>query len=136
MKITLEVCLLVLAMVPVTVSAQEPTKPALRHGVSVMMPVSSQAVEMQSADDLNATLVAVSADGKLFVGAQPAQLNDLGKLDAKTVYVKADARVPYQSVLTVLDALRGHSLVLLAVPSSKSIGTGIPYGVNVSLGSR
>jgi hypothetical protein len=36
------------------------------------------------------------------------------------VYVKADSRVPFQTVLTVLDALRGKSVVLLAASPAKA----------------
>jgi hypothetical protein len=71
-------------------------------------------------------------------GIRPVQLSDLGKLKAETVYVKADARVPYQQILTVLDELRGHSVVLLTSSPSNAERSGIapPYGVKVMLGRQ
>ena len=135
MKFTV-LSLIALTMACVAVAQQDPTKPVLRPGISVQMPVSNQAIEMREADDEDATGVAVTADGKLFVGARPAQLSDLGRLNAQTVYMKADARVPYQQILTVLDALHGHSVVLLTSSPSSAENSGItwPYGVKVMLG--
>ena len=135
MKLSVRMCLLVLTMSYVALARQDPTKPVLRPGVSVEMPVSNQAVQMQEADNENAIVVAVTADGSLFEGNRPVQLNELGKLYAETVYVKADARVPYQKILTVLDALRGRSVVLLtSSPSNSEHGIAPPYGVKVALG--
>jgi hypothetical protein len=136
MKLTAGVIFLALTMACVAVAQQDPTKPVLREGKSVQMPVSSQATAMRDADGENTTVVAVTAEGNLFVGIRPAQLSDLGKLKAETVYVKADARVPYQQVLMVLDELRGHSLVLLTSSPSNAERSGIvpPYGVKVMLG--
>src|SRR5689334_25044509 len=96
-------CLLALVVAYAVVAQQDPTKPVLRKGVSVQMPVSSQATEMVDADAESATVVTVTAKGSLYVGIRPAQLDSLGQLNAQTVYVKADARVPYQRILTVLD---------------------------------
>ena len=80
------------------------------------MPVADHAVEMRAADAPQATVVAITADGKLFAGAEPTEPSALRNLSAGTVYVKADSRAPFQKVLTVLDALRGKSVVLLAAP--------------------
>lgn len=136
MKLSVRMCLLVLTMSYVALAQQDPTKPVLRPGVSVEMPVSNQAVEMREADNEDATVVAVTADGSLFEGNRPVELSELGKVYADTVYVKADARVPYQKILAVLDALRGRSVVLLTSSPSNSANTGIapPYGVKVALG--
>ena len=82
-------------------------KPLLRQGISVEMPVAGHALEMRAADGQNATVVAISADGKVFVGVEPTEATALGRLTERTVYVKADSRIPYQKVLAVLDALRG-----------------------------
>jgi biopolymer transport protein ExbD len=131
MKSAIGVCLLVLAMASVAMAQEDHTKPVLRHGVNVEMPVSDQAVEMRAADAENATVVSLTADGRLFVGVRPVELSDLGRLNAETVYVKADARAPYQKVLAVLDTLHGHSVVLLTAPPPNAKRTSImpPYGV-------
>jgi len=56
------------------------------------MPVASHALEMRAADGQNATVVAISADGKVFVGVEPTEATALGRLTERTVYVKADSR--------------------------------------------
>jgi biopolymer transport protein ExbD len=138
MKSTLGMCLFTLLIACAASAQQDPTKPTLREGISVQMPVSSQATQMREADDENATVIAVTADGNSFVGVQPAQLSTLSQLNAATVYVKADARVPYQKLLAVLDALRGHSVVLLTSSPSSNQTSQItwPYGVKVTLGGQ
>ena len=117
------------------VGAQESTQPALRKGVSVQMPVADHAVEMRAADTPEATVVAITADGKVYAGVEPTEPGALSKLSAGTVYVKADSRVPFQKVLTVLDALRGKSVVLLAAPPKNMDRTKIvpPYGMEVTV---
>ena len=114
--------------------AQESAQPALKKGVSVQVPVADHAVEMRAADAQDATVVAITADGRLFAGTEPTEPSALSNLSAETVYVKADSRVPYQKVLTVLDALRGKSVVLLAAPPSNNVERAKfvpPYGMKV-----
>ena len=108
-------------------------KPVLRQGISVEMPVASHALEMRAADGQNATVVAISADGKVFVGVEPTEATALGRLTERTVYVKADSRVPYQKVLAVLDSLRGKSVVLLSEPPDNAARRGYtpPYGTKL-----
>jgi len=50
--------------------------------------------------------------------ALPERIEDwsLSSLKQGVVYVKGDARVPYQKILTVLDALEGRSVLLLTAP--------------------
>ena len=78
------------------------------------------------------------AIGKLFVGMRPVELNALSSLNDKIVYVKADARVTYQRVLAVLDALRGRQVVLLTAPTSNTPKDTImpPYGLNLKVGAQ
>ena len=80
--------------------------PVLRQGVSVQMAVAGHAVEMRAADQPDATVVAITAEGKVFVGIQRTEPAALGSLRDSTVYVKVDSRTPYQDVLAVLDGLR------------------------------
>ncbi len=138
MKSRMGIALLATLIACAVVAQQDPTKPMLRKGISVQMPVFRQATEMRAADQEDATVVSVSAEGNIFVGIQPAELSSLSGLNAPTVYVKADARVPYQKVLTVLDALRGHSVVLLTSSPSSTPSSQItwPYGVKVTLGGE
>jgi biopolymer transport protein ExbD len=99
------------------------------------MAVADHAVEMRAADAPQAIVVAITADGKLYAGAEATEPGALSKLSAATVYVKADSRVPFQKVLTVLDALRGKSVVLLSAPPKNVQGTKIvpPYGMEVTV---
>ena len=134
MKSLIEVCVVGSILIGAA-GAQESTKPVLQRGVSVQMPVAEHAVEMRAADSQQATVVAITADGKLFTGTDPTQPSALSKLSAGTVYVKADSRVPFQTVLTVLDALRGKSVVLLAAPPKNTERMKIvpPYGMEVTV---
>ena len=134
MKSLIEVCV-VGSILIFAAGAQESAQPALRKGVSVQMPVADHAVEMRAADAQDATVVAITADGKLFVGTEPTEPSALSNLSAGTVYVKADSRVPFQKVLSVLDALRGKSVVLLAAPPENVERTKNvpPYGMKVTV---
>jgi biopolymer transport protein ExbD len=115
--------------------AQDPAKPMLRKGVSVQMPTADHAVEMRAADEENATVVAITAEGKLYLGIQPTEPGALSSLPASTVYVKADSRAPFQKVIAVLDALRGKSVVLLAAPPKSPAKGNItpPYGIQLTV---
>ena len=134
MKAVIEVCV-VGAILICTAGAQAPVKPALRKGVSVQMPVADHAVEMRAADEQNATVVAITADGRLFAGITPTAPSALSSLVSKTVYVKADSRVPFQKVLAVLDALRGKSVVLLAAPPTNAARGEVapPFGIKLTV---
>jgi biopolymer transport protein TolR len=139
MKSVMEACLLGLFLISAT-SAQ---KPVLKKGIAVEMPVAGHAVEMRAADEQNATVVAITADGRVFVGSEPTGPEGLSRLSQGTVYLKADVRVPYQRLLTVLDALRGKSVVLLSAPPENAPrrayswsgprGYAPPYGTTVTV---
>jgi hypothetical protein len=137
MKFVLGVCLIAIGMIGV-VGAQGPTKPVLKQGISVEMPVASKAVAMPAADEENASVITVTAEGKLFLGLQPATLDGLARVSSSTVYLKADARASYQQVLTVLDALHSHSVVLLTAPTVRTEPGTIapPFGVSVAVGDK
>jgi hypothetical protein len=133
MRSVMEVCL-VGAILLCGAGAQDSQRP-LTKGVSVQMPVAGHAVEMRAADEPNAKVVAITAEGKVYVGieaTEPAALSNLS--EGTIIYVKADSRVPYQKVLTVLDALRGRSVVLLtATPENAPRQQGYlpPYGMTL-----
>ncbi|HVP63656.1 MAG TPA: biopolymer transporter ExbD [candidate division Zixibacteria bacterium] len=135
MKSIVTVCLVALALTCVTV-AQNSKETAIRHGVHVEMAVASHAVATPAADEKDATVVAVAADGKVFIDAKAVEVAALSNTGTGTVYVKADARVPYQKILDVLDALHGRAVVLLTAPTVKVEKQGIvpPYGMKVTVG--
>jgi biopolymer transport protein ExbD/biopolymer transport protein TolR len=86
----------------------------LSKGVSVDMVKTKNPVAMQEADKTDAVLIAVTRDGKSFLGTTqmapdqlPQKVKDLltNRLD-KTVFVRADSRARYEKVVDVVDNLR------------------------------
>jgi biopolymer transport protein ExbD len=116
-------------------AAAQDAQKVLTKGVSVQMAVASHAVEMRAADEPNANVVAITAQGKVYDGVNATEPGALSNLSGGTVYVKADARAPYQTVLAVLDALRGKSVVLLTAPPENAAKQGMvaPYGMKLTV---
>lgn len=88
--------------------------PMLSKGISVEMARTNNPSAMQNADKEDAVLVAISRDGRTYLGtdqltpeALPGKVKDLltNRLD-KTVYLRADARARYERVVEVVDNLR------------------------------
>lgn len=119
--------------------------PALRKGVSVEMPVTTNAVAMPDADLADSLVVAVTFRNKVFLGVTtvtPAELSEKVKAEhrerpGKRVYVKGDARAPYSTVADVLDALRkaGVNAPILLTAQHDSTDTSYvpPKGLEVLL---
>ena len=113
MQYSLEVCLIALSLAATTVVAQDPTIP-MQRGITVQLPATSNAVAVPSADKEDALVVAVTRDGRVYLGTDlisPADLADKVKSEVATradkrLYVKADARTPYANVVAVVDAVR------------------------------
>jgi biopolymer transport protein ExbD/biopolymer transport protein TolR len=106
---------LVMTVVPWAVFAQQAggTVPPQR-GVSVQMPVTSNAVAVPNADTQDALVVALTADGTAYLRADrlttPALADRVRSIlstrNDKTLYIKADARVPYARVVEIIDAVQ------------------------------
>jgi biopolymer transport protein ExbD/biopolymer transport protein TolR len=88
--------------------------PMLSKGVSVDMAKTNNPIAMQAADKEDAVVVAVTRDGKVYLGSSqvkveevPGKVKDIlaNKLD-KTCYLKSDARARYEKVVEVVDNLR------------------------------
>ena len=88
--------------------------PMLSKGVSVDMHRAKNPIPMQAADKSDAVVVAVTRDGKTYLGTNQIQAADLApkvkdllfnRLD-KTVFVKSDQRARYEKVVEVVDNLR------------------------------
>lgn len=109
----LEACLVsaTMAVLPGALIAQSGVP--LRKGVTVQQPVTNNAVAVPSADEQTALVAALTADGTVYLGADrvtvPALVdkvkNALSTRTEKTLYIKADARVPYARVVEVIDAV-------------------------------
>ncbi len=96
------------------VFAQPGASVPLQRGVSVQLAVTSNAVAVPNADQPDALVVALTADGRLYLRANPIPTPDmadrvrsvLSTRKDKTLYIKADARVPYARLVEVIDAVQ------------------------------
>jgi len=88
--------------------------PMLSKGISVDMVRTRNPITMQGADKDDAIVVAVTREGRTFLGNMqmkpdelPSKVRDLlaNRLD-KTCYIKSDARARYERVVDVVDNLR------------------------------
>ena len=104
--------------------------PMLSKGVSVDMVRTRNPISMDEADKEDALVVAITRDGKVFLGRGIVQPEELGlqvedavsnKLD-KTVYIKADARARYEKVVEVINVLRAVGVDGLGLLTEKIQG--------------
>jgi biopolymer transport protein TolR len=88
--------------------------PMLQKGISVDMAPVNNPEQMPDADKEDALLVSITRDGKVYFGSEQMQVDNLtskvkdrlaNKPD-KRVYVKADMRARFGSVVQVVDAVR------------------------------
>ena len=123
---------LTMAIIPVAVFGQSAIVP-LQRGVSVQQPVASNAVAVPNADTQGAPVVALTADGSVYIGAEqiPASVladrvrTMLSARNDQTLYIKADARVPYARLVEVIDAvwksgIEGLTLLTAAQPDAST----------------
>ena len=88
--------------------------PMLNNKVNVELPKADAAKIMENANKEDAIIVAVTRDGKTFLGADRVNVDDLGtkiaaKLENKTdkeVYLRADIRANYGKVMDAVDGIR------------------------------
>ena len=101
-------------MISGAVSAQSGVNVPLQRGVSVQLAVTSNAVAVPNADKQDALVVALTADGSIYLRADRVPTPDLAdrvrnilsSRNDKTLYIKADARVPYARLVEVVDAVQ------------------------------
>jgi biopolymer transport protein ExbD/biopolymer transport protein TolR len=120
----LEACFvsLTMAAIPGAVFAQAGATIPLQRGVSVQLPVTTNAVAIPNADRQDALVVALTADGDVYLGGDPLPtpaLADrvrsiLSSRNEKTLYIKADARARYARLIEVIDAVRNSGVEGLA----------------------
>ena len=88
--------------------------PMLQKGVSVELAKTKNPLDMKEADRDDAVLIAVTRDGKFYLGQNKVNIDDLAakvndllatRLD-KTVFVKSDLRAKYGDVVLVVDNIR------------------------------
>ena len=122
-----------------------PQKPALQKGVSVQMAVTNNAQPMPAADELDAWVIAVAADGRLFFGADQEtseglleQMKVNPRKTDQNIYIKADARATFSEVKKALHAAReaGFEAPVLLTTQHEAVRPRIvvaPRGIAVSL---
>jgi biopolymer transport protein TolR len=102
--------------------------PMLNNKVNITLPTATAATVMENANKEDAITVAVTRDGKTYLGADQVSLADLGgkvgaKLDAKTgdkeVYMRADDRAKYGNVMDTIDAIRTVGVSQLGLITEK-----------------
>jgi biopolymer transport protein ExbD/biopolymer transport protein TolR len=93
--------------------------PMLSKGFDVDKVKTVNAIDMPAADHDDAVLIAVTRDGKFYLGQNKVTIEELAtkvadlvstKLD-KTVFVKGDARAKYGDVADVVDIIRTAGVV-------------------------
>lgn len=119
----------------------------LQKGVSVQMAATSNAISMPEADNNDAWVITVTADGSLYFAADPMTpeaLADWMKIHPRRreakLYIKADARAPFASVKAALGPARSSNfedvVLLTSQPGSHGPGTvAPPKGIEVLLGA-
>ncbi len=101
--------------------------PMLQKGVSVDMAKAYNPRDMQDADKEDASVIAITRDGKIYLGSDPIDVDQIttrlkdnlaSKLD-KTVYVKSDYRAKYGVVVNVVDNIRAAGVDSLGLLTEK-----------------
>jgi biopolymer transport protein ExbD/biopolymer transport protein TolR len=102
--------------------------PMLNNKVNVDLPVATAAVVMENANKEDAVTVAVTRDGRAYLGGdQVPNLDDLGpkiaaKLENKTdkqVFLRADVRANYGKVMDAVDQIRTAGVSNLGLLTEK-----------------
>jgi len=101
--------------------------PMLQRDVSVDLAKAVNPRPMQDADRDDAIIVAITRDGKVFMGPDQTRLEDLVervqeliavRVD-KTVYLRSDARAKYETVVDVVDQIRAAGVDQLGLITEK-----------------
>ena len=106
--------------------------PMLNNKVNVDLPKADAAVVMEDANKEDAIVIAVTRDGKIFLGGDMVTLDDLGtkiasKLENKTnreVFMRADRRANYGKVMDAVDGIRSAGVNQLGLLTERVDDTG------------
>ena len=101
--------------------------PMLNNKVNVDLPVAVAATVMEDANKEDAVTVAVTRDGKIFLGGDAISIDDMGgkissKLENKTdkkVFFRADNRATYGKVMDAIDGIRTAGVSQLGLLTEK-----------------
>lgn len=106
--------------------------PMLQKGFSVEMAKTDNPRDMKEADKDDAVVLAVTRDGRFYLGNQQIPLEQVveqvsemleGRLD-KTVYVKSDARARYGDVVKIVDEIRAAGVDQIGLLTDQRERTG------------
>lgn len=101
--------------------------PMLNNKVNVDLPIATAAVIMENANKEDAVTVAVTRDGRTYLGGDLISVDDLGakiasKLENKTdkeVFLRADVRANYGKVMDAVDQIRTAGVSELGLLTEK-----------------
>jgi biopolymer transport protein ExbD/biopolymer transport protein TolR len=108
--------------------------PMLQKGISVDMAPVNNPEQMPDADKEDALLVSITRDGKVYFGSEQMSVDNLtGKVkdrlankQDKRVYVKADMRARFGSVVQVVDSVRAAGVDDLGLLTEQKKTTNTP----------
>jgi biopolymer transport protein ExbD/biopolymer transport protein TolR len=106
--------------------------PMLQNKVQIEMATVNNPVVMPDADKEDAIVVAITRDGRVFLGQNKTSIGELGgqvreKLadkPGKTIYVRADARSQFKAVEDAIDAVRTAGVDDVGLLAQKREGAG------------
>jgi biopolymer transport protein TolR len=101
--------------------------PMLNNKVNVDLPVATAAIVMENANKEDAVTVAVTRDGRAYLGGDPVAIEELSakisaKLENKTdkqAFLRADVRANYGKVMDVVDQIRAAGVSNLGLLTEK-----------------
>jgi len=110
--------------------------PMLQKGVDVKLPEAANTADKPETQDQ--TVVAVTADGRLFLNSVEVPENDhvrrvtdaLEAKKAKIVLIKADEDAPYGRVMAAMDSLRKAQVEDMGLVTERKIKPGQTQGGN------
>ena len=117
--------------------------PMLQKGFSVEMAKTDNPRDMKDADKDDAVVLAVSRDGRYYLGNQQVLLEQVvekvsemleERLD-KSVYVKSDARARYGDVVKLVDEIRAVGVDQIGLLTEQRALTGPPIPVQAVTGA-
>jgi biopolymer transport protein ExbD len=101
--------------------------PMLQKGIQLDLARAQNPRQMPDAEKEDATVVAITRDGKIYLGTKLIAPDEItpkikdrisGKLD-KTVYLRSDARAKYGDVVKVVDNLRAAGVDSLGLETER-----------------
>jgi biopolymer transport protein ExbD/biopolymer transport protein TolR len=102
--------------------------PMVNNKVNVDLPPATAAIVMENANKEDSIVVAVTRDGKIFLGGDQVTTDDMGpkisallenKPNDKEVYLRGDNRANYGRVMDAIDGVRSAGVSQLGMLTEK-----------------